>query len=159
MNEKTNSLDGYFALQVRRFQQLMEEVLQCCETRAAHLSKKFGLPDAELRCLMLFREDKYLTVKGLAQKMDVAKSRVTKIVSGLLAKDLVARIEDPTDGRIRLIHLTAKGRATCEEIAAFIGTLHEMILQELSPEERTAVLTALERLRTSMETVKERVFS
>lgn len=159
MNERANPSDGYFGLQVRRFQQLMEEVVECCETRAAHLAKKFGLPDAELRCLMLFREDKYLTVKGLAQKMDVAKSRVTKIVSGLLAKDLVARIDDPTDGRIRLIHLTAKGRATCEEIAAFIGTLHEMILQELSPEERTAVLTALERLRTSMETVKERVFS
>lgn len=158
MNEKANRSDDYFAYQVRRFQTLMEEVVQCCETRAAHLSKKFGLPDAELRCLMLFREDKYLTVKGIALKMDVAKSRVTKIIGGLLEKGLVARIDDPADGRIKLISLTPKGRAACDQIAAFIATLHEMILQELDAEERKQVLTALERLRTSMEAVKQRMF-
>jgi len=158
MNERANRSDDYFAYQVRRFQTLMEEVVRCCETRATYLSKKFRLPDAELRCLMLFRADKYLTVKGIALKMDVAKSRVTKIISGLLEKGLVVRIEDPADGRIKLISLTPKGRATCDEIAAFIATLHEMILQELDPEERKQVLTVLERLRTSMEAVKQRMF-
>ncbi len=158
MNEKTNRSDDYFQFQVRRFQTLMEEVVRCCESRAAHLSKKFRLPDAELRCLMLFREDKYLTVKGIAQKMDVAKSRVTKIVAGLLEKGLVARIDDPADGRIKLISLTAKGRAACDEIAAFVATLHRMILEELDPEERKQVLTALERLRVSMEAVKQQMF-
>uniref|UniRef100_A0A832EIH5 MarR family transcriptional regulator n=1 Tax=Desulfacinum infernum TaxID=35837 RepID=A0A832EIH5_9BACT len=158
MNDKANRSDDYFAYQVRRFQTLMEEVVQCCETRAAHLSKKFRLPDAELRCLMLFRDDKYLTVKGIALKMDVAKSRVTKIIAGLLEKGLVARIDDPADGRIKLISLTPKGRAMCDEIAAFIATLHEMILQELDPEDRKQVLMVLERLRASMEAVKQRMF-
>lgn len=158
MNERANRSDDYFGYQVRRFQTLMEEVVRCCETRAAYLSKKFRLPDAELRCLMLFRNDKYLTVKGIAQKMDVAKSRITKIISGLLEKGLVARIDDPADARIKLISLTPKGRVTCDEIAAFIGTLHEMILMELGPEERKQVLRALECLRTSMEAVKQKMF-
>lgn len=158
MNKQATRSDEYLGYQVRRFQTLMEEVVQCCETRAAYLSKKFGLPDAELRCLMLFRDDKYLTVKGIAQKMDVAKSRVTKIISGLLAKGLVARIDDPADGRIKLISLTPRGRAACDEITAFIARLHEMILLELDVDERKHVVTALERLRTSMEAVKQRMF-
>ncbi|ROQ90909.1 MarR family winged helix-turn-helix transcriptional regulator [Desulfosoma caldarium] len=158
MNDKNFTRDDYFRFQVQRFQALMQEVVRCCEGRAADLSKKFGLPDAELRCLMLFREDKYLTAKGIALKMDVAKSRVTKIVNGLLDKGLVQCIDDPADGRIKLISLTPKGRAKCDEMAAFITALHEMILQELEPEERTQVLRVLERLRTSMEAVKQKVF-
>jgi DNA-binding MarR family transcriptional regulator len=96
-------------------------------------------------------------VKGIAQKLDVAKSRVTKIVSGLLEKGLVTRIDDPSDGRVKLISLTREGRAKSEEIASLSSRMHEMILLEMEPEERKMVLTALERLRTSMEAVKERM--
>jgi DNA-binding MarR family transcriptional regulator len=157
MNEMRPFKDDFFRYQARRFQELMEEVVQCCETRTAYFSEKFGIPSAELRCLMLFREEKYLTVKGIAQKLDVAKSRVTKIVSGLLEKGLVTRIDDPSDGRVKLISLTREGRAKSEEIASLSSRMHEMILLEMEPEERKMVLTALERLRTSMEAVKERM--
>ena len=157
MNNTKRAEEEFLRFQTRRFQDLMEEVVQCCETRSAYLSEKFGLPSAELRCLMLFREEKYLTVKGIAQKLEVAKSRVTKIVSGLLEKGLVTRIKDPTDGRVRLISLTAKGRARSDEIAALITRLHELVLLEMEPEERKLLLTVLERLRVSMEAVKQRM--
>ena len=53
--------------------------------------ERFGLPDAEFRCLVLFGEERYLTAKGIAFKMNVVKSRVSKIVEGLLKKKLIQR--------------------------------------------------------------------
>jgi len=150
-------IDELFRYQIRRFQELMEETLHCCQTRTQYLSQKFDIPQAELRCLMLFRGERYLTVKGIAQKLDVAKSRVTKIIEGLLSKKLVEAIDDPKDGRVKLISLTPFGARKSEEIAAFNAGLHEKLLLELGPEDRKIVLSSLEMLRSSMEAIKKQL--
>ena len=143
--------------QAARFQDLLEETLQCCQTRIAFLSEKFALPQAELRCLLLFGGRRYLTSKEMAQKLDVAKSRVTKIIEGLLKKKLVESVDDPRDARVKLISLTPAGRARSGEAAAYTGALHEELLGELSPMERKTVLGGLELLRGAMEAVKKRM--
>ncbi|NIN01809.1 MAG: MarR family transcriptional regulator, partial [candidate division Zixibacteria bacterium] len=93
-------------------------------------------PAAELKCLMLFEGERYLTVKGIAQKLEVAKSRVTKIVNGLIGKGLVAQIDDPEDGRIRLISLTSAGQKKSDEIDAFQKEIHRKILLQMDGDER-----------------------
>lgn len=156
MNDMTDETNfELLKYQTQRFQELMEQTLQCCQERMAYLSRKFDLPQAELRCLMLFIGERYLTVKTIAQKLDVAKSRVTKIIDGLLKKKLVDRIEDPRDGRVRLLTLTIEGEKKSLEINAFIRNLHEMILLELMPGERKGVIASLEMLRTGMEAIKK----
>lgn len=158
MNEQTyTQTDELLNYQIRRFQDLMEETVQCCQARTLFLSSKFDLPQAELRCLMLFRGERYLTVKGIAQKLDVAKSRVTKIMEGLLQKKLVESIDDPKDARIRLLSLTQAGEKKSEEISGFISSLHRQILLELDTEQRKTILSSLEILRSSMESVKKRL--
>ncbi len=82
-------------------------------------SERFNLPDAELRCMVLFEGERYLTPKSIAHKMNVVKSRVTKIIEGLVRKELVQRIKDPEDSRITLLSLTAKGQGKLREINAF----------------------------------------
>jgi DNA-binding MarR family transcriptional regulator len=157
MNDETHRTtnDRLLGYQVHRFRDLMEEIVQCCQMRTAYLSDKFDLPQAELRCLLLFQDEKYLTVKGIAKKLDVAKSRVTKIIEGLLQKNLVESISDPQDARIKLISLTASGKAKCEEIGLLIMDLHRRLLLELGLNDRKAALASLELLRTSMETIKK----
>jgi DNA-binding MarR family transcriptional regulator len=141
--------------QTQRLQDLITEMIQCCEDRKSYMSQKFGLPAAELNCLMLFEGERYLTVKGMAQKLEVAKSRVTKIVNGLIEKGLVAQIDDPKDGRIRLISVTSTGQQKSEEIDAFRKEMHRKILMQMDPDERKYVLSQLEALRSAMEAVKE----
>ena len=140
--------------QSRRLQDLIREILQCCQERMLFESQKFGLPQAQLKCLMLFDPERYLTVKGIALKMDVAKSRVTRIIDGLVEKSFVHRIEDPNDGRVKLIRLTPAGQKKLQEIGAFIREIHQKILSQLESEQRRAVLSSLELLRSSMEAVK-----
>jgi DNA-binding MarR family transcriptional regulator len=140
--------------QVSRLQVLINEIVHCCEDKRLYESQRFGLPYAELRCLMLFEGERYLTVKGIAQRLEVAKSRVTKLINGLTEKDLVETIEDPRDARIKLINLTLAGRAKSEEIATFHREIHARILLNMAADERLNMLSYLELLRSAMEAVK-----
>ena len=146
--------NGELAYQARRLQDLTRQIVGCCEDRKFYESQKFGLLYAEVRCLILFQGERYQTVKGIAEKLDVAKSRVTKIVDGLIEKGLVERIEDPRDGRIRLVSLTAAGLKKSEEMAEFQSQIHFQILAQIGSKERRALLTNLDLLRSAMEAVK-----
>src|SRR4030042_6882404 len=137
--------------QAQRLQELIAEMIQCCEDRKLFETAKFGLPYAELKCLLLFGGERYLTVKGIAQRLDVAKSRVTKIVKGLVTKGLVKQIDDPHDARIKLISVTPAGGEESREIAAFQRGLHRQIVLPLSADERKGIFSYLELLRSAME--------
>jgi DNA-binding MarR family transcriptional regulator len=110
-----------------------------------------------VRCILLFNNEKYLTVKGIAQKLEVAKSRVTKIMEGLLKKKLVQCINDPGDARVKLFSPTPAGQKKSEELNEFIKEIHHHLLTTLKLEDRKAVLSSLELLRSSMEVIKARL--
>ncbi len=143
--------------QTLRLQVLISEMLQCCEDRRIFESQKLGLPHAEVKCLMLFNGERYLTVKGMAQKLDVVKSRITKITNGLIEKGLAKRIDDPNDARVKLISLTSVGEKKSEEIKTFHSRIHRKILMQMSTNERKQVLSRMDLLRSSMEAVKEQL--
>jgi len=149
--------DVLLEYQTQRLQELIEEIQQCCKERTSYLSKKFDIPEAELRCLMLFGDERYLTAKGISQKLYVAKSRVTKITNGLIRKGLVETIDDPKDARIKLIALTQEGQRKSREISTIITDLHQLLLLEFKPDQRKLVLSCLEVLRSSMEAVKNQL--
>jgi DNA-binding MarR family transcriptional regulator len=158
MNElKVESSDLLLGYQTQRLQDLIREILSCCKEQASYLSSKFDIPEAELSCLMLFGAERYLTAKGISQRLDVAKSRVTKIIDGLIQKDLVGSIRDPKDARIKLIMLTQEGRRKSQEISAIITYLHKNLLLEFDPEQRKTVLSCLDVLRSGMEAVKKQL--
>ena len=141
--------------QLKQFQELIMRLFQCCQERMQYQCERFGLPDAEFRCLMLFGEERYLTAKGIALKMNVVKSRVSKIVDGLLKKKLIQRIKDPEDSRIILLSLSAKGQEKVNNINEFLQDIHYQVLLQMAPDQRKTVLTNLDILKASMEAVKE----
>ena len=141
--------------QLQQFQALILRLFQCCQERMQYQCDRFELPDAEFRCLMLFGEERYLTAKGIALKMNVVKSRVSKIVDGLIKKGFIQRIKDPEDSRVSLLSLTPVGNQKLNEINDFLQDVHYQVLRQITPEQRKAVLTNLDILKASMEAVKE----
>lgn len=140
--------------QLKQFQDLMARLFQCCQERVQYQSERFNLPDAQLRCLLLFQEERYLTSKGIAQKMHVVKSRVSKIIADLLNRKLIQRIRDPKDSRISLFSLTSEGQAKLDEINMFLRSIHYEALRHMAPEQRKTMLTNLDLLKASLESVK-----
>jgi len=141
--------------QLEQFQELITKLFQCCQERMQYQCDRFQLPDAELRCLGLFGEERYLTAKGIALKMNVVKSRVSKIIDGLLKKNLIQRIKDPEDSRVSLLSLTPDGQKKLNEINSFLKNIHSQVLSQMAQDQRQAMLTNLDILKASMEAVKE----
>ncbi len=156
MNENSEQKEGEITShQLKQFQDLIVKLFQCCQERMQYQSDRFNLPDAELRCLMLFGEERYLTPKGIAYKMNVVKSRISKIIDGLLKKDLIQRIKDPEDSRISLLSLTGKGYDKINKVKAFLDDIHQKVLEEMPTGQRKILLMNLDLLKSSMESVKE----
>jgi DNA-binding MarR family transcriptional regulator len=140
--------------QANKLQELISELHNCCKERYTKEAKAFRMPQAELRCLMLFEGHKYLTGIQIAGLLEVAKSRATVIIENLEKKRLVQRSQDPNDARVKLISLTPAGQRKVREIEEFMFSLHQQLLDHIDPAQRTGVINALETLRSSMEAVK-----
>jgi DNA-binding MarR family transcriptional regulator len=141
--------------QAEQFRDLILRLFQCCQERMQYQCERFGLPDAEIRCLLLFGEERYLTAKGIAYKLNVVKSRVTKIVEGLIRKKHLQKVPDPEDSRIVLLSLTPKGQAKLKEINRFTIDFNSQVLRTIHPDQRGDLLNNLELLRISMEAANE----
>ncbi|KPK37005.1 MAG: hypothetical protein AMK70_00240 [Nitrospira bacterium SG8_35_1] len=140
--------------QANKLQELISELHNCCKERYTKEAKAFRMPQAELRCLMLFEGHKYLTGIQIAGLLEVAKSRATVIIENLEKKRLVQRSQAPNDARVKLISLTPTGQRKVREIEEFMFSLHQQLLDHIDPAQRTGVINALETLRSSMEAVK-----
>jgi DNA-binding MarR family transcriptional regulator len=141
--------------QAEQFRNLILRLFQCCQERMQYQCDRFALPDAEIRCLLLFGEERYLTAKGIAYKMNVVKSRVTRIVEGLIRKKLLQKVPDPEDSRIALLSLTPKGQVKLKEINRFTIDFNSQVLRTIHPDQRSDLLHHLEMLRISMEAANE----
>ena len=155
MNNINEPLSDVTEYQLCEFQKLILKLFQCCQDRMQYQSERFELPDAELRCILFFENERYLTPKSIASRMNVGKSRITKIISGLEAKKLIQRIKDPEDSRVSLISLTNGGKKKLQEIKSFHDEIHEKILMQVSQEQRKNLLTNLDLLKSCMEAGKQ----
>lgn len=140
--------------QTNRLQELISELHSCCRDRIHMEAQRFGLPAAEIKCLMAFAGHRYLTGQEIAGILEVAKSRATVILDSLEKKGLVQRHPDPNDARVKLVNLTPAGLKAVDEIEEFIFSLHLKFLQEIDPGQRPSVIAALENLRHAMHIVK-----
>ncbi|CAB5118632.1 hypothetical protein D3OALGA1CA_2454 [Olavius algarvensis associated proteobacterium Delta 3] len=154
-NNFGNPTDQITDYQLDHFQELVAKLYQCCQERMQYQSDRFNLPDAELRCLLLFGEERYLTSKGIAHKMNVVKSRVTRIIEGMLQKGLIQRIKDPEDSRVNLLSLTSAGSKKLDDINHFLRDVHSEVLTQITPEQRRHMMASLEMLKSAMQSVKD----
>lgn len=155
MNNKQGATLDIPVYQLEQFQELIAKLFQCCQERIQYQCDRFDLPDAELRCLLLFKQERYLTASGIALKMNVVKSRVTKILEGLVKKGLIQKIKDPEDNRVTLLSLTTTGQKKIAEIDGFLKEVHQTVLNRVLPDQRTGLLANLELLKTAMQSVKD----
>jgi len=140
--------------QAHRFQELIFTLYQCCQDRMQSQSDLFSLPDAELRCLRLFGQERYLTSKGISRQMGVVKSRVTKIIEGLVNKGFIQRFKDPEDSRITLLSLTTAGQEKLAQINQYVAATNFDVLAQMTPEQRNTLLAHLEILKVSMDAAR-----
>lgn len=144
-----------FEFEAKKLENLINEIRACCEERAMVESRRFGIPSAEIELLKLLGQDKYATVTGLSSRLGVAKSRITKLISGLMKKGYVIKTEDPQDGRVKLFTLSTEGKVVLKHIVEYETETFKKLVSFLALEEKGMIIKALDSLRMAMERLKK----
>lgn len=101
---------------------------------------------AEAHALLELGREPGLSQNGLAARLRLEKSTVSRIVSALEKRGWVARRRNPHDTRVVHVHLTDAGRDAAATLAASRQAKFERIFAAIPPAERYAVLSSLDTL-------------
>ena len=91
------------------------------------------------------------TNRELAELAGVSPPTATRMVGSLLARGLVSRIADPSDGRAVVISLTERGRAALATKVREYDSRRRQIAAALEPHEQEIATDLLRRLAAVME--------
>lgn len=122
------------------------EVARTCNHKENHFASMFNLTTAELRCLLLFKNEVSLTLKQINELMKVTPGRITHILTSLENKGFVKRKADTKDKRNVIVRLTAKSKPFIKNINESHIDIHEKILDKIEPDKRHLVLDAMEEV-------------
>lgn len=92
-----------------------------------------------------------LSQSDLQTTLGVDKSNVTRVVQQLVAEGRVEQRTGEEDGRVRRLHLTAKGRRVARNVEDQSLRRFAHVLARIPAEERANVLHALETFRAALE--------
>ncbi len=102
---------------------------------AALYQDRFGLSIWQWRVLAILGAQDGLTAGEVAARAAMDKMAVSRAVSGLLGRDLVARKASKRDGRARILTLTPTGRGIYDEVAPLARQQERLLLQGFSAAE------------------------
>lgn len=92
-----------------------------------------------------------LTNRELAELAGVSSPTATRMVDGLVARELVTRIEDPADRRAVVISLTEPGRKAVTDKTREYDQARRRIAAALAPDEQEVATDLLRRLAVVIE--------
>jgi MarR family transcriptional regulator, transcriptional regulator for hemolysin len=133
------------------FGPLLAEVSRLWRLRLDERLRPLGLSQAKWVALYrLARLPTAPTQAELAMQLGVEGPTVARLVDRLEAADYVSRRPSPLDGRVKVIHLTAKARAEAARIDRVAQGLRTELLAELDPDALEAATRVLLALRAEL---------
>ena len=130
---------------------LIFNLLTRCQVKEEWLAAKRGLFQAEFKCLRIFGSDKSLTCKEIANRMNLSRSRITRVIDGLEKKGYMNREIDQTDRRNMRVTLSRRGKIFTTKLNREFTDMHYEILQDIDVSKHESLITTLEHLLTATE--------
>ena len=135
---------------VEKLLKLTRKLACYCMRNQEKIAKNFGVSLAECRALEVFNGLHHLTAHGLAERMELGVSRITRIVDGLVKKKLAERTTDPRDRRVCLISLTSDGKKLAHNLHTHSIEQYREIISNLNPDNIQHALLIFQELLTLM---------
>src|SRR4051794_28860683 len=105
-----------------------------------------GVLKSRFRVLLAMADDGPLSQAELGRRVHVDRSDMAAVVAELEDLGYVTRERDATDRRRNVVALTAAGREALERMDAAVETAQARLLEPLTPDERTQLVSLLTRL-------------
>ncbi len=126
-----------------------QDVLRFKETMKSFkdLDYKTGDHEFVFRILMLLSNNPDpLTMSELSTELNVPLSTATRIVDGLVQRDMVERIQDSKDRRVVRVKMSKNGRKLYETGTAYTKQRITKLLKDFSAEEQTQLMGLMNKL-------------
>lgn len=134
------------ALLTRRWRQILDNEFQDA-----------GLTAATWRPLLhLHLLGEGIRQKDLAASIGIEGPSLVRLLDTLIAKGWIVRSEDATDRRAKLLCLTSQGRSVVARIHGTMVDLESELLSPFNDREFSQVAGFVERLETTVSTVRQR---
>lgn len=98
-----------------------------------------------LRVLDSCTEESAASQKDIEVFFELKRSSVTSILKNMEKNGLVARSGDASDGRIKKVWLTDKGRSLSLHLRSYMNTLEEVVVSDMTEEEKALFKQLLKR--------------
>jgi DNA-binding MarR family transcriptional regulator len=109
-----------------------------------HLAHEFELSFSQMKAIHHLHGTDEVSVKALGETLGLSLAAMSRAADELVQRGLVDRTEDPSDRRMKRLHLTKKGRDLVLKMRELRMAGFEQFVATLSPKERTALAKALE---------------
>jgi len=119
---------------------------------ASERLEPLGLSPRAWGVLSTLVESGPLTQIELASATSTDRTAMTYLLDELGERGLLERRANPADRRSYLIHLTARGKKTQNDVAGQLAQQADFLLQPLSAAERSQLIDALTRIADHWET-------
>jgi len=120
----------------------------------AYYQRNFGVNVTEWRIMSLLAIEPGIPASRICHVIGFDKGPVSRTLSVLQKRGLVAIRTAPDDGRTHSISLTAKGRATHDKVIAAALERERRLLSVLKKDEREVLIDLLRRVHGNLDAVK-----
>lgn len=108
--------------------------------------EKYDMAPAEWRCMAILGSDTALTARVIAKRASMDKVSVSRAIARLHARAWVEIRSDSSDGRAKLVSLTAGGRLVFEDILPQVRAVERELLKDISPQDRATLLRVMNHI-------------
>lgn len=105
-----------------------------------------GVTVPQCHALLEIEQSGELTIGGLAEKLNLDKSTLSRTVDSLVRLGLVDRIVNPEDRRYALVRLTSDGIDTCARINHVNDEFYQRIIDLIPVHRRDDLMDAIKLL-------------
>lgn len=112
---------------------------------------KMNIGDFNLLAVLLREAPQELTPGRIQELILVSSGGLSNRMARLEARNLIARLPDPTDRRGVIVKLTSEGQALIEAAAPTHLALENQLVEKLSEEEQNQLITLLKKMLHQLE--------
>jgi len=117
---------------------------------AEKILKPHDLTLEQFQLLKNMSADKGKTQSKLGGLTGKSPANITRLLDRLEAKQLMIRRSDPTDRRVSLVFLTARGDALIREMVGLFETFSERLIRNIDPRDQEITRQTLEKITANV---------
>lgn len=121
---------------------------------AKHYSESFGLSIPEWRVLSVVGRFGTISPSSVSEWTGMDKVKVSRAAAALVHRGLLRQVQDPTDGRARVLSLTRKGTKTHEGVVPLARKLEASLVAGMGKADWTALHKVLQRLNAHVQAIE-----